>query len=347
MKKIKVLVVDDSVVVRRILIEALSKDQEIEVVGNAGDPYEARDKIVALNPDVITLDIEMPRMDGLTFLEKLMAHYPIPVVILSSFTATGCEIALKAMQLGAVEVMHKPYGVTENKLHEMMIMLVDKVKAAAQIKNKNIPPLSGKKIEYDLPKEKVSQTSVKIVAIGASTGGTEAIRYIVSQFPKDFPAMLITQHMPEHFTKAFAELLNSASSLEVKEATDGDLVYPGRVLVARGNYHMLLRKKGDVYYVEIKDGPLVCRQKPSVDVLFESVAKCAGKDAVGILLTGMGNDGAQGLLAMKEAGSFTIAQDEASCVVFGMPKEAIKINAAEKILSLEKIPIALVQRILK
>lgn len=345
-KKIKVLLVDDSAVVRNILTRELSKDPCLDIVGSALDPYVAREKIVMLEPDVIVLDVEMPRMDGITFLEKIMKYHPMPVIILSSLTPIGCETALRALELGALEVMHKPNLDISYKLHEMIIFLSDKIKAVAQAKYR----FAYKKEESQEPPvilkmDSMIKTTDKVVAIGASTGGTEAIRYIVSILPPTFPGVVIVQHMPENFTRSFALSLNKGSQMEVKEAQDGDTVQSGRALIARGNHHMVLRRSGARYYVEVKQGPLVCRQRPSVEVLFDSVAKCAGKNAVGVILTGMGNDGASGLLHMKEAGAYTIAQDEASCIVFGMPHEAIKLNAANEVLPLNKIPQGLVHKV--
>jgi two-component system chemotaxis response regulator CheB len=346
MEKVKVLIVDDSAVVRSILSRELAKDPDIEVVGTAVDPYAARDKIVLSKPDVITLDVEMPRMDGLTFLGKLMEFYPMPVIILSTLTPAGCETALRALELGAVEVMEKPSLDVSAKLNEMIIMLTDKIKSAAQTKYRFTYMTKD-----DIEKQKTVQkpisamikTTDKVVAIGASTGGTEAIRKIIPVLPSSFPGTVITQHMPEHFTKSFADSLNKTSQMEVREAQNNDTVRPGLVLIAPGNYHMLLRRSGARYYVEVKQGPLVCRQRPSVEVLFDSVAKYAGRNAVGVILTGMGNDGATGLLHMKEAGAVTIAQDEKSCVVFGMPKEAIKAGGAQKVMPLDNIAQELVR----
>ncbi|RKY36374.1 MAG: chemotaxis response regulator protein-glutamate methylesterase [Candidatus Omnitrophota bacterium] len=348
MKKIKVLIVDDSPVVRNILSRELSKDALIEIIGTAPDPYIARDKIVRLKPDVITLDVEMPRMDGITFLQKLMVYHPMPVIILSSLTPSGCETALKALELGAVEVMHKPEIDLSYKLKEMIILLVDKIKAADAVKYRfNANALKNKKIAAPVPLKMTSmlKTTDKIVAIGASTGGTEALRSIIAVLPPNFPGTVVTQHMPENFTQSFADSLDKISQVEVREGKNGDTVRPGLVFIARGNYHMLLRRSGARYYIEVKQGPLICRQRPSVEVLFNSVAKCAGKNAIGVILTGMGNDGAFGMLQLKESGAFTIAQDEQSCVVFGMPKEAIKAGAVEKILPLNRIPQALMNRL--
>ncbi len=351
MDKIKVLIVDDSSVVRNILSTELAKDPEIEIVGTATDPYIARDKIVYSNPDVLTLDIEMPRMDGLTFLEKLMEHHPMPVIILSSLAPAGCEIAIKAMELGAVDVMEKPALDVSYKLNEMIIMLVEKIKAAKATKyrfaNRNKEKQNKPVVKRMAEMTSMLQTTDKIVAIGASTGGTEALRALLPTLPPSFPGVVVTQHMPEKFTKSFADHLAQLCKMEVREAVDGDTVRPGLVLIAKGNYHMLLRRSGARYYVEVKDGPLVCRQRPSVEVLFDSVAKYAGRNAIGVMLTGMGNDGATGMLHMKEAGSYNIAQDEQSCVVFGMPKEAIKAGGVDKIMSLEDIPNELVLQLNK
>lgn len=340
MKRVRLLIVDDSAVVRNILSRELAKDPEIEVIGTAPDPYIARDKIVNLQPDVITLDVEMPRMDGITFLGKLMRHKPMPVIILSSLTPKGCETALTALELGAVDVMQKPELDLSHKLNEMLVMLADKIKEAAQTKYRftGSKPIVKPAAPTATKMTAMIRTTDKIVAIGASTGGTEAIRQIIPLLPPSFPGTVIVQHMPEKFTKAFADSLNKQSQMEVREAADGDTVRPGLVLIARGNYHMLFRRSGARYYVQLKQGPLVCRQRPAVEVLFESVAKYAGANAIGVMLTGMGNDGAKAMVKMKEAGSFNICQNEESCVVFGMPMEAIKEGAAHKVLPLSAIP---------
>jgi two-component system chemotaxis response regulator CheB len=340
--KIRVLVVDDSAIVRKILTEELSKEPDIEVIGTAPDPYVARDKIVLQKPDVITLDIEMPRMDGLTFLKKLMRYYPLPVIVVSSLTPKGSKMALEALENGAVEVLSKPgpaYSVGE-----MSHQLKEKIRAAAKVNLKRVqyttqantptPPVITKAL---------SETTQKIIAIGASTGGTEAIKEVLMNLPLNVPGIVIVQHMPPQFTTAFAERLNQLCQMEVKEAQDGDAVLNGKALLAPGNFHMLLRRSGSRYYVNVKDGPMVHHQRPAVDVLFHSVAQYAGPNAIGVILTGMGADGAEGLLKMKEAGAKTIAQDESSCVVFGMPKEAIKRGAVDKILPLEQIPQGIMQ----
>lgn len=333
---VRVLVVDDSAVVRKIFAEELGRDPQIEVVGTAPDPYVARDKIVRLRPDVITLDIEMPRMDGLTFLRKLMHHFPLPVVIISSLTQKGGDLALEAMESGAVDVMCKPGAAYT--VGDMSVELVDKIKAAARVQVKSLNGGSGAPQPASPPARlAMTRTTSKIVAIGASTGGTEALRTVLEQFPADAPGTLVVQHMPEHFTRSFADRLNQLCAVEVREATDGESVVAGKVLIAPGNYHLMLRRSGAIYQARVKRGPLVCRHRPSVEVLFKSVAQYAGGNAVGAMLTGMGADGAQGMLKMKEAGAATIAQNEESCVVFGMPKEAIKAGAVDYVESLDMI----------
>lgn len=341
-EKIKVLIVDDSAIVRKILTEELSQEPDIEVIGTAPDPYVARDKIVLQKPDVITLDIEMPRMDGLTFLKKLMRYYPLPVIVVSSLTPKGSKMALEALESGAVEVLSKPgpaYSVGE-----MSDQLKEKIRAAARVNIKRIQyPNSINLPSPPIITKALSETTQKIIAIGASTGGTEAIKEVLMGLPLNVPGIVIVQHMPPQFTTAFAERLNNLCQMEVKEAQDGDAVLNGRVLLAPGNFHMLLRRSGSRYYVNVKDGPMVHHQRPAVDVLFHSVAQYAGPNAIGVILTGMGADGAEGLLKMKQAGAKTIAQDEATCVVFGMPKEAIKRGAVDKVLPLEHIPQEIMQ----
>ena len=335
-KKIKVLIVDDSAVVRKVFKEQLSRARDIIVVGTAPDPYVARDKIVKLKPDVVTLDIEMPRMDGLTFLKKLMRYYPLPVIIVSSLTRKGGRLAMEAMSLGALEVISKPSSAYS--VGEMSVQLIHKIQAVAGLK---IQPIGERKTVTDTPKrvasKALSETTNKIIAIGASTGGTEALKTVLTKMPPNAPGILVVQHMPAQFTSSFAERLNELSAITVKEAQNEDSVVNGRALIAPGNYHMLLKRSGARYYVQIKQGPLVHHQRPAVDVLFSSVANYAGSNAVGAVLTGMGSDGAQGLLKMKEAGARTMAQDEKSCIIFGMPKEAIKLGAAEKVIPLDKI----------
>lgn len=334
--KIKVLIIDDSALVRKILSQELAKDPGIEVVGTAPDPYVGRDRIVQLEPDVLLLDIEMPKMDGITFLEKLMKHYPMPVIIVSSLAQEGCQIALKALELGALEVMAKPGS--SYSVKDMSVQLIDKIKAVSGIKTfksrivKESPSLPA------APGKAMLKTTQKIIAIGASTGGTEAIKEILLQLPPDMPPILVVQHMPQYFTKSFAERLDSLCRLKVKEAENGELLAPGKVLIAQGNRHMVLRRSGASYYIEIINGDLVYHQRPSVEVLFNSVAQYAGSNAIGVILTGMGRDGADGLLEMKKAGAFTLAQDERSCVVYGMPKEAVAAGAVMKVAPLERIP---------
>ncbi|MCX7816633.1 MAG: chemotaxis response regulator protein-glutamate methylesterase [Syntrophales bacterium] len=335
MRKIKVLIIDDSAIVRKILSEELSKYSDIEIVGTAPDPFVARDKILRLKPDVITLDIEMPRMDGLTFLRKLMKHYPLPTIIVSSLTPQGSKLSLEALDLGAVDVLAKPGG--PYSVGDMSVQLVEKIRAASRAKLRIPIVKNDEKVETKEEPTALTRTSNKVIAIGASTGGTEALKVILSKLPHNVPGIVIVQHMPATFTAAFAERLNSICNISVKEAKDNDSVLPGTALVAPGNYHMLLRRSGARYYVEIKDGPLVHHQRPAVDVLFKSTAKYAGPNAVGVILTGMGSDGAEGLKEMKEKGAFTIAQDEETCVVFGMPKEAIKLGCVDKVVPLDRI----------
>jgi two-component system chemotaxis response regulator CheB len=332
--RIKVLIVDDSAVVRQLLSRQLARDPGIEVVGTAPDPFIARDKIVQLNPDVITLDIEMPRMDGITFLRKLMAHRPMPVIVLSSLTAQGTETAIQALEAGAVEVLSKPSSAYS--IDDLGAALISKVKLAARAKIRSAAPALPA-----VAKLSMAATTDKILALGASTGGVQALTEVLTRFPPNAPGTVIVQHMPAQFTASFASRLDGLCEVEVREAADGDSVLPGRVLIAPGGYHTVLRRSGSRYYVEIKGGPEVHHQKPAVDVLFDSVARYAGANAVGALLTGMGADGAQGLLNMRNAGAHTIAQDEKSSTVFGMPMEAIKCGGAEKVLPLESIAAAL------
>ncbi|MGV8075279.1 MAG: chemotaxis response regulator protein-glutamate methylesterase [Syntrophobacteraceae bacterium] len=343
---IKVLIVDDSAIVRKIFTAELSKYSDVEVVGTAPDPYVARDKIVRLKPDVLTLDIEMPRMDGLSFLRKLMKYYPIPTIIVSSLTPKNSEMALEALEYGAVEVLAKPGG--SYSVGDMSIQLVEKIRAAA--KARPVMKHAGAVVEGSTAQEDINslgksltRTTHKVVAMGASTGGTEALKAVLTQMPINCPGIVVVQHMPPRFTTAFANRLNGLSAIEVREAKDGDTVLPGLALIAPGNYHMLLRRSGARYYVEVKTGPLVCHQRPSVDVLFHSVAQYVGGNAVGVIMTGMGRDGAAGLLEMRNKGAHTIGQDEASCVVFGMPKEAVRMGAVEHVVALKEIPLSVLQ----
>lgn len=346
MKKIKVLVVDDSAIVRNALVEIFNSDPKIEVMGTASDPYIAAKKIQKEVPDVISLDIEMPRMDGLTFLKKIMAQHPIPVVVISSLTEKGTKTALKALEYGAVDILLKPQFSSKQSIEESKIKLCDIIKAAAisRLKRKRVikpmtvePKLSADAVIPKARTYRMHQTTDIVISVGASTGGTEALRVFLEAMPPDIPGIVIVQHMPEHFTKSFADRLNELCRINVKEAEDGDAVLQGRALIAPGNKHTLLRRSGNRYYVEVKDGPLVNRHRPSVDVLFRSTAVYAGANAIGVIMTGMGDDGAKGLLEMREAGARTIAQDEKSCVVFGMPKEAIKLDAARFVMPLDKI----------
>ena len=330
---VKVLIVDDSAIVRKILTQELSRHSGIEIVGTAPDPFIARDKIVALNPDVLTLDVEMPRMDGITFLRKLMKHHPMPVIVLSSLTPQGGQTAMEALDAGAVEVMCKPGG--SFSVGDVCTVLVDKIKAASKARIDRAPTIThGGGAPQRLS---MAETTNKIFAIGASTGGVQALTCVLSMLPANAPGTVIVQHMPAHFTTSFAQRLNGECAVSVKEAQDGDHVVPGRVLIAPGGWHMILQRSGANYYVTLRDGPAVCHQRPSVEVLFNSVAKYAGANAIGAILTGMGDDGATGLLNMRQAGAHTIAQDEESCVVFGMPKEAIARGGAERIVPLGKV----------
>jgi two-component system, chemotaxis family, protein-glutamate methylesterase/glutaminase len=339
----KVLIVDDSSLMRQLLTEILSSDPELQVIGTAGDPFIAREKIKALNPDVLTLDIEMPRMDGLTFLEKLMRGHPMPVVMISSLTERGAETTLRALSLGAVDYVSKPKLDVSNGTIEQTGEIVAKVKAAARVKVRGVTtPMAG---PVELAPGCHFSATHKVVAVGSSTGGTEALKDLLSPLPADFPGLVMVQHMPEAFTKPFSERLNSLCRIHVQEAKDGDRILPGHALLAPGGHQMEVVRHGMAYAVRVYRGERVNRHLPSVDVLFSSCAKQLGKNAVGVLLTGMGADGAKGMLEMKQAHAFTIAQDEATCVVFGMPREAILLGAVDQILPLGRIPAALVQRL--
>jgi len=334
-RPIRVLLVDDSALVRKILQEELARDPMIDVVGTASDPYFARDKIVALHPDVITLDIEMPRMDGLTFLRKLMVHHPLPVVVVSSLSRKGGEVALEALEAGAAEVMCKPGA--SYTVGDMSIELAEKIKAIARLRVEKRTPSTTTNTSV-APRLAMTCTTNKVIAIGASTGGTEALKNLLVTLPGNAPGIVITQHMPAHFTRSFAERLNSLCAIEVVEGKDGDRVRPGLAILAPGGFHMLLARSGAQYTIRVKEGPLVSRHRPSVNVLFKSVARYAGQNAVGVILTGMGDDGAEGMRAMHDAGAKNIAQDEATCVVFGMPKEAIAAGGVDHTLPLDSIP---------
>ncbi|NIA06174.1 MAG: chemotaxis-specific protein-glutamate methyltransferase CheB [Actinobacteria bacterium] len=332
---IRVLVVDDSAVVRQVLSRGLCKARDIEVVATAVDAYAARDKIVRLRPDVVTLDLDMPRMDGLTFLTKLMKYYPLPVIVVSALSPKGSEVALRALELGAVDVVAKPGS--GDSVARIVESLVDKIRAAACSSPQ--PLFSHRQTRQVTKPPAMSSPNAanKVIAIGASTGGTEAIRNVLSALPVNVPGLVIVQHMPAGLTATFAQRVNEICLIEVREAKNGDLVQPGIALIAPGNYHMTLRRSADNYRIEIKSGPPVFHQRPSVDVLFHSVARQVGPDAVGVILTGMGADGSGGMLAMRKAGAHTIAQDQASSVVFGMPKEAIRLGAAQKVVSLARM----------
>jgi two-component system chemotaxis response regulator CheB len=346
-RKIKVLIVDDSASVRQTLATILSEDPNIEVMTPASDPFVAAERIRAQVPDVMILDVEMPRMDGITFLHKIMSQRPIPVIICSTLTEAGSPTLLEALDAGAIEVIAKPRVDTKQFLLESSVRVRDIVWAVASAKVSGISRPRTSKVEAKLTADAMmppptsramTVTTDKIVCIGASTGGTESLREVLEALPGDCPGIVIVQHMPEHFTAAFAQRLNRLCAMDIKEAADGDSVVPGRVLIAPGNRHTLLQRSGARYHVAVKDGPLVSRHRPSVDVLFRSAAQYAGANAVGIIMTGMGDDGAKGLLEMKNAGARTLAQDEESCIVFGMPKEAIALGAAEKVVALGRIP---------
>ena len=339
----KVLIIDDSSLMRQLLTQILSSDPELEVIGTAGDPFVAREKIKSLHPDVLTLDIEMPRMDGLTFLEKLMRGHPMPVVMISSLTDRGAETTLRALSLGAVDYIAKPKLDVSNGTIEQASDIIAKVKAAAKVKVRGLDV--NKAGPAELPAGYHITATHKVVAIGASTGGTEALKDLLSALPADFPGLVMVQHMPEAFTKPFSERLNSLCRIHVQEAKDGDRILPGHALLAPGGHQMQVVRHGMEYAVNVYRGERVNRHLPSVDVLFSSCARQLGKNAIGVLLTGMGADGAKGMLEMKVADAHTIAQDEATCVVFGMPREAIQLGAVDQVLPLGRIPNALLQRL--
>lgn len=342
-KRYKVLIVDDSAVVRQTIQQILEADDELEVIGVASDPLVAAERIRRQVPDVITLDVEMPRMDGITFLRRLMAQRPIPVVICSTLVSDGSETLSQALEAGAVDIVLKPQLAVKEFFEESCMTLRDTVKAAAQAR---LGALRPRRVEKKLSADAVlpppsnramARTTDRIIAIGASTGGTEALRVILEELPSDCPPIVVVQHMPENFTAAFARRLDTLCQVTVKEARDGDRMLRGHVLIAPGNKHTLLTRSGANYTVEVKDGPLVSRHRPSVDVLFRSVARTAGQNAVGVIMTGMGDDGARGLKEMRDAGAQTLGQDEATCVVYGMPKEAMKAGAVERELPIDKL----------
>lgn len=347
-RKIRVLIVDDSASVRQTLAAIVEASPDMMVMATAGDPFVAAQRISEEVPDVIILDVEMPRMDGITFLRKIMVQRPIPTILCSTLLEAGSETLLDALESGAVDVIVKPRIDTKQFLTESQVRIWDSVKAAARVTFKGArsatPHLVQKKLTADVimpppvPTRALTRTTDQVVCIGASTGGTESLREVLTALPPNSPGIVIVQHMPERFTAAFAKRLNGLCQVDVKEAEDGDQVIAGRVLIAPGNRHMLLQRSGARYHVAIKDGPLVSRHRPSVDVLFRSAAQYAGANALGIIMTGMGDDGARGLLEMKRAGAATVAQNEETCVVFGMPKEAIALGAADKTVPLSAIP---------
>jgi two-component system chemotaxis response regulator CheB len=352
LKKIKVLLVDDSAVVRQVLQSILDQEPDIQVIGAASDPIFALEKLSKEWPDVIVLDVEMPRMDGITFLKKIMIEHPTPVVICSSLTEKGAETTMQALAAGAVDIITKPQIGLKNFLLESSSELVRAVRAAAQANVRRLRTVAtgplpvAAKLNADVilsaaDSHAMAQTTERIVAIGTSTGGTQALEAVLTALPRVSPGIVIVQHMPEKFTASFAERLNGLCQIEVREAKNNDRVIPGLALIAPGGRHMLLKRSGAYYHVEVIDGPVVNRHRPSVDVLFRSVAKFAGKNATGIIMTGMGDDGARGLKEMLDAGAATVAQDEASCVVFGMPKEAIKLGAAKRVLPLDQMHLAI------
>ncbi|MBG0775590.1 MAG: chemotaxis response regulator protein-glutamate methylesterase [Desulfovibrionaceae bacterium] len=345
-QRIKVLIVDDSALVRQTLQSVLESDSGIEVVGVATDPYVAAQRLESVVPDVITLDVEMPRMDGITFLRKLMAQHPIPVVICSTLTEQGAETTLKALEYGAVDIILKPKVGTKQFLEESRIRICDAVRAAAACNPKKLAAAPRMEVQPKLTADAVlaapaaramAETTEKMVVIGASTGGTEALREVLEALPRDCPPIAIVQHMPEKFTAAFSDRLNRMCAITVREARDNDSMLRGQALIAPGNRHMLLKRSGARYFVQVKDGPMVSRHRPSVDVLFRSAASYAGKNAVAVIMTGMGDDGAKGMRELHDAGAMNFAQDEKSCVVFGMPQEAIKLGGVDKVVPLSQI----------
>ncbi|MEO1528057.1 MAG: chemotaxis response regulator protein-glutamate methylesterase [Planctomycetota bacterium] len=341
MSKTKVLVVDDSALMRQIIVKILSSQPDFEVIGAASDPYKARERILADKPDVITLDVEMPRMDGLTFLGKLMRSRPIPVVMVSSLTEKGCDTTLRALELGAVDFVTKPRVDVSNGMATIGSEIADKVRTAARahVRRLETPEPTSQTQTVDA----LITSTHKVIAIGTSTGGTQALSQVLPQLPSNTPGTVVVVHMPAGFTGRFARRLNEQCQLDVKEAESGDMIIPGRVLIAPGNQHMTVRRSGARYMVSMNDDPPVNQFRPSVDVLMNSCAKYIGSNAVGVILTGMGDDGAKGLLAMKQAGAVTLAQDEASCVVYGMPKEAVRVGAVDKILPLSNISGAILE----
>lgn len=345
MSKIRVLIVDDSAVIRKLLNHIISSQPDMEVVGLAPDPYIARDKIVELKPDVMTLDVEMPRMDGLTFLEKVMGYIPTRTIIISSLAKKQSETALRALELGAVDVLEKPsLDVTKN-MEELGATIAEKIRTVA--KARLIAPVKSSTPRSTVATGALAQTTHQILAIASSTGGTEALKVLLGGLPADLPGTVIAQHMPPGFTKTYAESLNTRYPFEVREAQEGDRVHPGRVLIAPGNYHMELVRSGGYYHVKLHQEPLMHGVRPAADYLMKTVAKYAGANAVGVVLTGMGKDGAAGLLEMKKAGAFTLAQSERTCVVYGMPGAAVAAGGVDKILDLENISGAILNHLIQ
>ncbi|MFN8707197.1 MAG: chemotaxis response regulator protein-glutamate methylesterase [Planctomyces sp.] len=347
MEKIRTLIIDDSALMRQLLTMMLSKDPGIEVVGTASDPYAARDKIMNLKPHVLTLDVEMPKMDGLTFLEKLMSSYPLPVVMVSSLTERGCETTFRALELGACDFVTKPKIDVANNMQDLQDEIIQKVRAAASARLRTKPRVSSPRLQEivkaPLPTDALITSTHKVIAIGTSTGGTEALSEILTALPPDAPGVIAVIHMPPGYTKSYAERLDRSCQIRVKEAEDGDRILPGHAIIAQGDRHLEAFRSGAMYSIKVRDGEKVSGFRPSVDVLFRSCARFLGTNAVGAILTGMGRDGAEGLLAMRNAGAHTIAQDEATCVVYGMPREAVAMNAASQILPLQRIAASLLK----
>lgn len=334
--KTKILIVDDSAVIRKLLEKIFSSAPDMEVVGTAADPYIARDKLVALKPDVMTLDVEMPRMDGISFLEKVMQHFPTRTIIFSSLAKTGSETYLRALEAGAIEIMEKPSIDVSQSLESLSQSILEKVRVVAKARINPVKKMTVG-VASKAPTTSLARTTHQLIAVASSTGGTEALKVFLSGMPADIPGTLIVQHMPPGFTKSFADGLNAMFPFEVKEAQDGDQVLPGRVLIAPGNYHMEIVRSGAFYSVKTHQGPALHSVRPAADYLMKSVAKYVGKNALGVVLTGMGKDGAEGLLEMKNAGAYTVVQNEETCVVYGMPAAAVALGAADKILPLDKI----------
>jgi len=334
--KIRVLIVDDSAVIRKLLEKIFSSSPDIEVVGTAADPYIARDKLVQLKPDVMTLDVEMPRMDGISFLEKVMQHMPTRTIIFSSLAKTGSETYLKALAAGAIEILEKPSIDVSQSLENLSREIIEKVKAVSRARLIARTHTTAQ-TQSSAPATALARTTHQLIAVASSTGGTEALKVFLRNMPANIPGTLIVQHMPPGFTKSFADNLNGMFPFEVKEAQDGDQVVPGRVLIAPGNYHMEITRSGAFYYAKLHQGPPLHSVRPAADYLMRSMAKYVGKNAVGVVLTGMGKDGAEGLLEMKNAGAYTVVQNEETCVVYGMPGSAVALGAADKILPLDKI----------